>query len=264
MEFFLFTTDLPSALMAEKAGVDSIIVDWEHTGKQERQSKHDLEINKDTPDDIKKLSTNLSIPITVRVNAFNDITCSEIDCAIVHGASIIMLPMARTALEVKNFLDFINNRVKTIIQIETLDLIKDITALAELNWDYAYVGLNDLMIEKKRTCIWSSLHDGTVELICKALSKKKYGFGGITILGGGSPINTELLLHEYIRLGSSIALLRRTFFKEILDRNIVTEIPLVREFLKNSQQRGQKAIEIDHQKLFNRLEKVIGATNYGR
>lgn len=258
MKFFLFTTDLTVALMAEKAGIDSIIVDWEYTGKRARQSNHDLEINKDTPADIEKLAANLSIPVTVRVNAFNDVTCSEIDCAIAHGARIIMLPMARSALEVKNFLQYIDNRTKTIIQIETLDLVKDITALAKLNWDYAYIGLNDLMIEKKKTCIWSSLQDGTVELICKALNGKKYGFGGITILGGGSPINTELLLHEYVRLGSSMGFLRRTFFKELLDRNIMTEIPLVRKFLKNSQRRGQKAIKMDHQKLSNKLEYVIG------
>jgi len=258
MEFFLFTTDLAGAMMAEKAGIDSIIVDLEHTGKQKRQSGYDTEINKNDPADIEKLNATLEIPVTVRVNAFDDVTCSEIDCAIAHGASIIMLPMARTALEVKNFLQYIDSRTKTIIQIETLDLVKDITALAEVNWDYAYIGLNDLMIEKKETCIWSSLQDGTVELICKALSGKKYGFGGITILGGGSPINTELLLHEYVRLGSSMGFLRRTFFKELLDRNIMTEIPLVREFLKNSQQRGQKAIKMDQKKLFDKLEYVIG------
>lgn len=258
MKFFLFTTDLAVAMMAEKAGIDSIIVDLEQTGKQKRQSGYDTEINKNDPADIEKLTANLEIPVTVRVNAFNDVTCSEIDCAIVHGAKIIMLPMARTALEVKNFLQYIDSRTKTIIQIETLDLVKDITALAELNWDYAYIGLNDLMIEKKETCIWSSLQDGTVELICKALSERKYGFGGITILGGGSPINTELLLHEYVRLGSSMGLLRRTFFKELLDRNIMTEIPLIREFLKNSQQRGQKAIKMDQKKLFDKLDYVIG------
>jgi len=258
MEFFLFTADLSYALAAEKAGIDSIIIDWEYEGKQDRQSGHDLEINRNGPLDIEKLAANLRIPITVRVNAFSDSTCSEIDCAITHGADIIMLPMARSASEVRSFLQYIDSRTKTIIQIETLDLVKDITAFKKLNWDYAYIGLNDLMIEKKEKCIWSSVQDGTVELICNGLCGKKYGFGGITILGGGSPINTELLLHEYVRLGSSMGILRRTFSKEILDRNIETEIPLVREFLKNSQQRGQKAIKIDQKKLFDKLEYVIG------
>jgi len=259
MEFFLFTADLPYALAAEKAGIDSVIVDWEYEGKQDRQSEHDLEINRNSPDDIANLAANLRIPITVRVNAFSDATCLEIECAITHGANIIMLPMARSAAEVKNFLRYINNRTKTIIQIETLDLVNNITAFAKLNWNYAYIGLNDLMIEKKEKCIWSSVQDGTVELICKELSGKKYGFGGVTILGGGSPVNTELLLHEYVRLGSRMGILRRTFFREIQGRNIETEIPLVREFLRNSQQRGQEAIIIDKKKLSNKLEYVINA-----
>ncbi len=104
LKFFLFNTDLELALRAEKAGIDSIVVDWELKGKEKRQQGYDLEKNTDTPQDVRILSSHLKIPVTVRINSLWKNTSVEVETAIENGAKNIMLPMAKSADEVKQFL----------------------------------------------------------------------------------------------------------------------------------------------------------------
>jgi len=257
MEFFLFTTNADLALSAEEAGVDSIIVDWENKGKQERQNGHNLEINANTPQDVYRLSKILHIPVTVRINALGEHTPIEVESAIDNGARILMLPMAYNSKQVEEFLSIVNKRAKTIIQIETPSLTKDLASLKKLRWNYVYIGLNDLMVAKGGHSIWEALLDGTAEKICNALQGRSYGFGGSTILGGGEPIINILILHELIRLGGSISVMRRTFKKELLDRNLKAEIKLLRNFIKCSKQRGVLAKKHDHEHLHRIINKII-------
>jgi len=257
MKLFLFTTDLNFSQKTENAGIDSIIVDWEVSGKEERQKRADLEINADTPEDVERLSKELKIPITVRINSFGDHTQKEIDCALKYGARILMLPMAKTLDEVNNFLAMVDGRAQTIIQIETPELVFQVEAMKELTWDYAYIGLNDLMVARNGGTIWEAVIDGTVERICKALKGRNIGFGGVTVLGGGSPINFELLLHEMTRLHCNLSFLRRAFKKEILDRDIQGEIQAIKTFVKTSHLRGPQAVEFDRERLYEVIKKLV-------
>jgi len=261
MQLSLFTTDLTLAVSSEGAGIDSIIVDWETKCKDKRQKGYDLETNGDTPEDIYKLSKVLNIPVTVRVNCIGEHTPSEVDCALENGARILMLPVAETIEQVQYFLDIVKSRAKTIIQIETLNLAAKTEQLAKLNWDYAYIGLNDLMISRGGNCVWEPVFDGTVESICSSLRGREYGFGGVTILGGGDPLSIDLLLHEYTRLGCSLCFLRRAFKKEILDRNISAEIKAIRAFIAASSLRGPKAKLHDHQRLCKQIERYMKTEN---
>ena len=56
------------------------------------------------------------------------------------------------------------------------------------------------------------LTDGTVETLCKKFKHKgiPYGFGGIASLGKGT-IPAEMIIMEHYRLGSSCAILSRSF-----------------------------------------------------
>lgn len=257
MKFLLFTTDLILARKAENAGVDSIIVDLENKGKEERQKGFDLETNNDKFEDILKLSLSLKIAITVRVNAIENNNIHEIERALDMGAKIIMLPMARTINDVEKFLRIVNRRAQTIIQIETPELAQESKDLRKLEWDFAYIGLNDLMVAKGGHSIWEAIIDGTAESICMNLEGKQYGFGGVTILGGGYPIVNTLILHEVIRLGGSISIMRRTLKNELLDRNFKDEIRLLRNFIRNSKNRGKLAIEHDRNHLFHLIRKLL-------
>jgi hypothetical protein len=257
LEFFLFTTDLPLALDAERAGVNGIIVDWETRGKHLRQKNHALEINLDTPQDVDKLSKALKIPVIVRINPLSSQTYSEVKCAINNGAKIIMLPMASDIQEVKEFLNIVGRDAKTIIQVETPSLASQAANLTALDWDYVYIGLNDLMVASGKRSIWEAIFDGTAESICNQLRGRVYGFGGSTILGGGEPIINVLILQELLRLGGSISVMRRTFKKELLDRDFAVEMNSLKEFIKNCERRGPKAIEYDHEHFLKILKNYL-------
>ncbi|EFK97302.1 HpcH/HpaI aldolase, partial [sediment metagenome] len=177
MKLFLFTTDEAMAREAQDAGVDSIIVDWEFRGKEERQEGHNLEINRDTLGDLQRLVKACSIPVTVRVNALSDASRDEIDLAIGNGAHIIMLPMARSALDVENFLKMVDSRARTFIQVETVSLAESVKDIRDLPWDYAYIGLNDLSVQRKSLSIWEAVLDGMIERICRTLQGRVFGFG---------------------------------------------------------------------------------------
>jgi hypothetical protein len=249
IKFFLFTHDIELAKKAEEALIDSIVVDWEIKNKQLRQSSYDMEADICEPEQLAVLAKQINLPVTVRINSFGPHTSSEVSYAINNGASILMLPMAKSVHEVNEFLAMVNGKAQTIVQIETAELIQQIEQLKNLSWDYVYIGLNDLMISCNYSFIWESLCNGTVEMICEKLKGRNYGFGGITVLGGGDPIGIESLIHEYTRLTCSLVFLRRSFKKEILDRNMKTEIAVVRKFIDGSFQRGPQAQEFDRQKL---------------
>jgi hypothetical protein len=264
MEFFLFTTNLSLAIRAEKAGIDSIIVDWESRNKLKRQKGYNCEINLDTPEDLYRLSNNLQIPITARINSIYKDTASEVECALSNGAKIIMLPMATSLEEVKKFLAIVDKRAKTIVQIETPSLVKKIAEFKHLDWDYAYIGLNDLMVASGRHSIWEAILDGTAESICNNLRGRTYGFGGSTILGGGEPIINVLILHELVRLGGSMSIMRRTFLRELLDRDLNMEIKALREFISCSEKRGEQAKLNDHKYLLRFIRKTVQFPNARR
>lgn len=257
MKFFLFASDVNLAKKAEIADIDYVLVDWERKGKLERQSGHNLEINKDGSEEVTRLSKSLNIPVTVRVNPVGEYTYDEVNLALDCGAKVIMLPMSKTIKEVEEFLRIVNNRAETLIQIETPEMVNLVKELRELPWDYAHVGLNDLMVAKGNKTIWRSLIDGTVEKVCSNLECKKYGFGGITILGGGSPIPFNLILHEMVRLKCSMGILRRSFKSEMLDRNMKAEINLLRNGIETSKKRGQNSMKEDHKLLIKTIKNRI-------
>lgn len=257
MELFLFTTDLDLAVRAEKAGVDSIIVDWEHRDKEKRQRGYDTETNHDTAEDVCNLSKTLKIPIIVRINPLSEDTISEVELALDCGAGIIMLPMASSTDEVEEFLGVVDSRAKTCIQVETPSLVEQLRDFKRLPWDYAYIGLNDLMVASGKHSIWQSILDGTSEDICNALRGRRFGFGGATILSGGELIANTLILHEVIRLGGSISVLRRTFKKELLDRNFSAEMDALRRFIHCSELRGEQAKRHDHEHLLRVIRKNV-------
>jgi hypothetical protein len=143
----------------------------------------------------------------------------------------------------------VDGRVKSIVQIETPQLVEQLADFKDLDWDIAYIGLNDLMVASGRSSIWEAFADGTAEKICGSLHGRVYGFGGSTILGGGEPIINILILHEMVRLGASVTIMRRTFKRELLDRDLNAEIEALRTFVSCSEKRGKQALLFDHEHL---------------
>jgi hypothetical protein len=258
LDLLLFTADPALARRAESAGIDALIVDWESKGKKERQAGHDMEIGIDTPDDLAQVATAVSCPVTVRINALGPYTEEEIELALSLGARGLMLPMARSAGEVREFLGILRGRARTIVQIETQQLVEDVEQLGLLPWDAAYVGLHDLMLSRGAQSMWDAVLDGTVEHVFRNLGGRTVGFAGVTVIGGGDPIPFTLILQELARLGAGMSFLRRSFRRELADRNLGCEVMAIRSAWTAARARGPSAVERDRLAFMSELQRLSG------
>lgn len=230
----MYITNNPQiALIAEKYGVERIWIDLERLGKEERQKNMDTVKSKHSIDDIKKISPLLSSSdMLVRINPWNKNSIEEIEKVIEAGADMIMLPMWKSVMDVKNFIDTVNHRVKTILLLETKEAEECLDEVLQISGiDEIHIGLNDLHLSYGMNFMFELLSNGTVERICNKIKKKgiPYGFGGIATLGKGD-IPAEKIIMEHYRLGSTRVILSRSF----CDTNIITEVKEIDEtFEKN-------------------------------
>ena len=217
----MYITNRPDvAQVAQKCGVDRIFVDMEYIGKEERQGGLDTVKSHHTVEDVKNLRKVLNeTELLVRVNPIHEAGenwCSskeEIDAVVEAGADIIMLPMAKTVDEIKKFVEYVGGRTKTMLLLETAEAKENIKEMLDVGGiDMVHIGLNDLHLSYGMKFMFQLLTDGTVEELCKIIGSYSipYGFGGIARLGFGM-LPAEHVIAEHYRLGSSMAILSRSF-----------------------------------------------------
>ena len=210
----MYITNRPDvALVAEKYGVDRIWVDLETLGKEERQRGLNTVKSDHTVADISAIKPLLTTAeMLVRVNMWNPGSPEEIEAVIAAGADLIMLPYWKTKEEVEKFLDCVHGRCKTVLLLETKEAVECIDEVLKLKFDEIHIGLNDLYLSYGMTFMFEPLADGTVEMLCGKFKKKgiPYGFGGIAKLGAGM-LSAEKIIMEHYRLGSTRAILSRSF-----------------------------------------------------
>ena len=211
----IYITNIPSvALIAEKYGVDRIMVDLETLGKEERQKNMNTVKSNHTVCDVQNISNILTTSeMLVRINPWNENSIEEIDAVIAAGADRIMLPMWQTSEEVNLFLRAVNGRVHTTLLLETkeaAEIVDDILEHPLL--DEIHIGLNDLHLSYGLTFMFELLSNGVVESLCRKFKLKgiSYGFGGIARIGEGT-LPAERIVMEHYRLGSSRVILSRSF-----------------------------------------------------
>ena len=217
----MYITNQPQiAQIAESSGVDRIFVDMEYIGKEKRQGGLDSVKNHHTVEDVANIKNAIeNSELIVRVNPIHEATdryCSsqeEIDNVIKAGADILMLPYITDIRQAEVFLRHINGRVKTMLLFETpysVERIDDILALKGI--DEAYIGLNDLSLGYHKKFMFELLADGTVESLSLKFKLRgiPFGFGGIASIGNGM-LPSEYIIKEHYRLGSTCAILSRSF-----------------------------------------------------
>ncbi|GAA0182410.1 hypothetical protein SH2C18_47960 [Clostridium sediminicola] len=200
--------------IAEDSGVDWIFIDLEINGKDERQGHLDTVISRHNIEDVKKIKKVLTkAELLVRVNPIYDGSRNEINKVIEDGADIVMLPFFKTKDEVEKFISYVDGRAKTCLLCETAEAVENIDDILNLEGiDLIHIGLNDLHLSYKMKFMFELLADGTVEMLCNKFRDKgiPYGFGGIARLGQGD-LPAEYIIGEHYRLGSSMAILSRSF-----------------------------------------------------
>lgn len=264
LKTFYITNKLDVSLIAEKAGVDRIWIDLETLGKEERQKGMNTVKSHHTIHDIEVIAPKLTkAEMLVRINPWNPTSLDEINKVISAGAQIIMLPMWKTAEEVRKFVKAVGGRVRTMLLLETKEAEDCLDEVLKINGiDEIHIGLNDLHLSYGLDFMFELLTNGTVERIISKIKPTgiPYGFGGISHLGDGL-IPAEMIIMEHYRMGSTRAILSRGFCdqsKEIADveKDFFKNMKELREFEKNI---DSNLFDENKKKLSVAVEKVVEA-----
>ena len=214
LKLMYITNRADVALIAEKYGVDRIWIDLETLGKEERQKGMNTVKSNHSIEDVRIIKPLLSTSkMLVRINPWNKNSVQEINDVISAGADIIMLPMWKSVTEVSKFLATVNRRCKTTLLLETKEAVECLDDVLNLGgMDEIHIGLNDLHLSYGMVFMFELLANGTVEMLCEKIRNKciPYGFGGIAKLGNGD-LPAEKIIMEHYRLGSTRAILSRSF-----------------------------------------------------
>lgn len=187
---YMYITNRPQvARIAQNAGVDRVWIDLEYMGKEQRQKGMDSVKSRHQLSDIRSIRPLLrKSALQVRVNPLHDGSPAEISAAIDNGADIVMLPMWKTADDVKRFVELVNGRAKVLLLLETKEADRNLAQTLEVKGvDEIHIGLNDLHLSYQKKFMFELLSDGTVERLCRQIGAAglPYGFGGVAKLGGG-------------------------------------------------------------------------------
>lgn len=217
MKLLFITNSVELATFAIKSGVDRIFIDLEFNGKYERQGHLDTVISRHSLSDVAKLRP--FIPngrLLVRINPMHDRSKEEIDQVLQAGADIIMLPMFHNPREVESFTKAIAGRARTCLLAETVGAMHSLHECVNVSGvDEVHIGLNDLHLELGNRFMFEPLANGLVDRMATVLNSASipFGFGGVARVGEGH-LPAELILSEHARLGSTAAILSRTFHRQ--------------------------------------------------
>lgn len=268
----MYITNNPEiASIADNAGVDWIFIDLEINGKEQRQGHLDTVISKHSLSDIKPVKMVLKhSKLLVRVNPIYDNSKKEIDFAIENGADIIMLPFFKTVNEVKQFINIVNGRAKTCLLLETPEAVDVIDSILEIeSIDMIHIGLNDLHLGYSMKFMFEPLANGLVEKIGKKVLSKsiEFGFGGIAQIGQGI-LPAENIIIEHYRLGSTMAILSRTFCDMKKKDSLVNvktlfnnEVMNIRNLENLISEFDIKMFEENHKQVIKTINEIVNKVN---
>ena len=275
----MYITNRPDvAVVAQNSGVDRIFIDFEYIGKEERQAGLNTVKKFHTVEDVKAVRKVLDkSELLVRVNPIHEASkdwCDskeEIDEVVEAGADVIMLPMAKTPYEIERFVEYVDGRAKTLFLLETAEANENVYSMLDVGGiDQVHIGLNDLHLAYKKNFMFELLCDGTVERLCDIIKGYNipFGIGGIAKLGGGL-LPAEYIIAEHYRLGSTAAILSRSFCDidddmkiEAIEKSFKKEVAKIREFEKAAARFTKEEFD-SNRKITTRLINII-SENIGR
>lgn len=213
----LITNDPVLAASADRCGVNRVGVDLEYLGKTDRQQGHDTRHSDHKIQDVARIGGSIcKAKLFVRLNPINAKTPIEVEEALFFGANVLMLPFFRTPQEVEKFVRLVDGRAHLVILLETasaLVRIREILAIPGLQ--EVMVGLNDLRIELAVNNHFEVLASPILDAVAWEVNRAGLAFsvGGVAHPDDQSlPIDPNLVLAQYPRLGATGAWISRSFF----------------------------------------------------
>lgn len=267
LKLMYITNDPEIAQIAQDAETDRIFVDMEYIGKEKRQKGMNTVKNHHTISDVKAIRKVLDqSSLLVRVNPIHSDSKREIEETINAGADIIMLPMWKSTQDVIEFSELVGNRAKKMLLLETKEACACLKDVLELKCaDEIHIGLNDLRLSLGKKFIFEPVADGTVEKIINIIKPYgiPYGFGGFGMPGEGD-LPADLIMAEHYRLGSSMAIISRSFcdlkvyknLPEIKDR-FDFGIKKIRDYEKYLQSQNAEFFSLKHAQTQKRVNEII-------
>lgn len=264
----LITGDAEVARYAFDSGIGTIFVDLEQLGKEERQGGKDTVMNRHTLADAAMIRRAVpGAELLVRLDPLHEGTEAQARGALDAGADLLMLPMWRSAADVKALGSMIGHRPCLVPLAETpeaLACIGEATALPAVR--EMYVGLNDLSLSLGLRFMFEPLASGMIDDAANAVhdAGKPFGFGGLARLGEGA-LDPRLVLAEHVRLRSSRVILSRAFhlrsttLEEFRRNGLPAAVREVREVEAAMRARTAEQVARDREELVERVRTVAGA-----
>jgi hypothetical protein len=269
MQLMMIVNDPRIARYVVKHGVDRIFVDLESLGKLERQGHRDTWLSRHTLDDVARVREAVGdATLLVRLNPWNPDSADEIDAAIARGADLLMLPMFRALEEVAGFAGAVGARVPVIPLAETaeaMDILPQVVRTPGVG--EVYIGLNDLHLSLGQRFMFEPLANGMLDHAATQLrdAGMPFGFGGLARVGEGQ-LPAEMIIAEHVRLGSTRAILSRTFHRQaaslealLAEMDFPREVGLLREAHARALGLDAAALAANQREVRRIVASIVGA-----
>ncbi len=257
MEILLFSHDTAYAAGACAAGVAGIVVDWEWSGKADRQIGQDTEINRGTLADLDAARTFAGDRLICRINNTPAAREAESRLAVEHGASEIWLPMVRSVREVEQCLRSIDGDAALGVLGETREAMQLGRELQQLPLSRVYIGLHDYRIDAGNGGLFEPIVDGTLDQF-RSEYHGAFGFAGVTLPTAGSPIPQQLLLAAMVRMGCTFGVGRRSFRADVPSDRIADAIDAIAAQVRELRSRATEQVRDDHRALTRLVGMLSG------
>lgn len=267
LNLLMIVDDPEIALFSSQNGVRRLFVDLEYMGKDLRQKNLDTWKSRQTPADVTKIREAApDAHLLVRINPMHDNSAAEIDDVIARGCDSVMLPMFSDRDTVLRFFDLLKGRVGGVPLAETkagLDAIPDIVDTGVLQ--VLHIGLNDLHLDMGYQFMFQPLADGVLETACAAMRDGgvTFGIGGLARAREGI-VSPDFLLGEHVRLGSTGAILSRSFHRGVTslaalksDMDFPGEIAKLQQIFANFQTMSPEELAQNQIEMRNRVADVV-------